>query len=169
GFSAAIAECPGVGENLLRYAPGCHRFLGTILDEFSRATGTCAAYIVGFSFGGYLAIEQALEDSRIRGITAVGAPLSEFYTAAAWWTGVPAVTKRTLAHVCRVAESELPALLPRFALSAAALQSLAVPLHYVCSTRDEIVPPGERAFVEANARHLDLVVFDDVHGAVNHT
>jgi esterase FrsA len=167
GFSAAIAECPGVGENLLRYAPGCHGFIGAMLDEFSRATGTCRAYVVGFSFGGYLAIAQALEDSRIRGITAVGAPLSEFYTDAAWWSGVSAVTKRTLAHVCRVAEGELPALLPRFALSAAAVQSLAIPLHYVCSTRDEMVPPAERAFVEANARHLDRVVFDDVHGSAN--
>src|SRR5205085_9516058 len=98
----------------------------------------------------------------------VGAPLSDFYTDAAWWSGVSALTKRTLAHVCRVAEGELPALLPRFALSAAALRSLAIPLHYACSTRDEMVPPAERAFVEANAPHLDQVVFDDVNGAVHH-
>jgi len=30
------------------------------------------------------------------------------------------------------------------------------------------VPPAERAFVEAHARHLELVALDDVHGAVNH-
>jgi esterase FrsA len=168
GFSAVLAECPGVGENPLLYRPGCHRFLGAILDQLSRETGTCEAYVVGLSFGGSLAIRQALEDSRIHGITTVGPPLSDFYTDAAWWRGVPAVTKRTLSHVCRVGEHELPALLPQFAFTAAELQSLRIPVHCVCSTRDEIVPPSERRFIEDNVGRLDLVTFDDVHGAVNH-
>jgi esterase FrsA len=168
GFSAVLAECPGVGENPLIYRPGCHRFLGAILDELSRETGTCSAYVVGLSFGGSLAIRQALDDSRIHGITTVGPPVSGFYTDAAWWNTIPAVTKRTLCHVCRVGEHELPALLPQFAFSAADLQSLTIPVHCVCSTRDEIVPPSERRFIEDNVRRLDLVVFDDVHGAVHH-
>jgi pimeloyl-ACP methyl ester carboxylesterase len=168
GFSVVIAECPGVGENPLPYTPGCHRFLGAILDELSGVTGRCPAYVVGLSFGGYLAIKQALCDPRIRGITTVGVPLSDFYTDAAWWAGVPEVTKRTLGHVCRARLDELPTVLAEFALSAGDLRSLAIPLHAVCSLRDEIVPQAEQRFLEANADQLDLVVFDDVHGAVHH-
>jgi esterase FrsA len=168
GFSAAIAEFPGVGENPLPFTAECHGFIGAVLDSLHDVADTSRTYIVGLSFGGYLAIKQALRDSRIRGVTTVGAPLARFFTDADWWKQIPETTKKTLSHVCRVPQTQLFGYLNGFALDAAELKRLSIPVNYIFSLRDEIVPLSEKQILVDNIRLLNLKVYDDVHGAANH-
>jgi esterase FrsA len=168
GFTAAIADFPGVGENPLPFTPDSHGLVGAVLDGLRHAADTSRCYVVGLSFGGYLAIKQALRDSRIRGVTTVGAPLARFFTDADWWEQVPETTKKTLSHVCRVPPARLFSYMNTFALAAADLRQLSIPVNYVFSLRDEIVPLAEKHVIEENIRRLDLRLYDDVHGAANH-
>ena len=55
-----------------------------------------------------------------------------------------------------------------FAFDATQIQNLSIPLHYVFSLRDEIIPLQEKEFLLHNVAHLELIEYDDVHGSPNH-
>lgn len=168
GCNVITAEFPGVGENTAPYGPGSHGFLAALIERVSGMADTDETLVVGMSFGGHLAMRLAAGDSRIRGITALGAPIHRFFRDRDWLARVPATTRKTLAHVMRVPADGLPEALAPLALDPAEVRRLDIPLHYVRSLRDEIVPPGEAAFLREHARNLEMVEFDDVHGSPNH-
>ena len=81
---------------------------------------------------------------------------------------MPLTTKRTLAHLLALDIEDLfPALAP-MALSEYQLQSLSIPLNYIFSRRDEIIPGSEKLFLQKHVKKLNLQEFDDVHGSPNH-
>jgi pimeloyl-ACP methyl ester carboxylesterase len=55
-----------------------------------------------------------------------------------------------------------------WALSEAELRSLDVPVTYVASLRDEIVPLGDAALLRRCVPAAEVVVNDDVHGSPEH-
>ena len=71
GFSVAVIECPGVGENPLVYEQNSHQMISAVLDSLANEVDVDQTYFVGMSFGGQLGIGAALKDSRIKGITTV--------------------------------------------------------------------------------------------------
>jgi esterase FrsA len=168
GFRVAVADFPGVGENALAYRADSHRFLSALIDHLHQRGQAAPVYTLGISFGGHLAVRCALEDARVAGVIASGSPLQRFFTDRAWQDRVPETTRRTLAHLCRVQSAALWPLLEGFAVHAAELRGLRVPLCYIASRRDEIVPFDETALIRAEVPHGRVVIFDDVHGSPHH-
>jgi len=168
GLSVIVAECPGVGENPLTYDHKSYRMIGALMDAFSDQADVDHTYFVGMSFGGALGIKYALEDSRICGITTVGAPLKYFYIDSDWFRKVPDTTKKTLAHLCKVDQEDLFSTIQSFVIDDGEAQKLTMPLHYIFSRQDEIIPLTEKQYLKNNVSQLELIEFDDVHGSPHH-
>ncbi|MFE4600093.1 alpha/beta hydrolase [Kitasatospora indigofera] len=169
GFAAVVTELPGVGENTVPYDERSWRLLPHLLDRLSGRARVDDTSLLTLSFSGHLALRAAVEDTRIRSIHTVGAPVSRFFTDAAWWERVPTVTKETLRRLTGTAgHDELFARLRSWALTPEQLSAVKVPVGYVVSTRDEIIPPAERALLGANLGKVRFKEFDDVHGSPAH-
>lgn len=168
GMAVAVTELPGVGENTLPYTPASWCFLSLLLDDVGDQADTSACYVLGMSFGGHLALQASLHDPRIRGVATVGAPITHFFSRPERWQRLPVLTRRTLAHLTRTTEADLPARLPQWRLDEAALGQLSIPVRYVASSRDEIIPSDEVATLLRYAPHARAIEFDDVHGSPGH-
>ena len=170
GMAGVVAEMPGVGENELRYDEDSWRILPGILDALADRADVSQTYALTLSFSGHLALRAASEDRRIRGIVTAGAPVNGFFTDTEWQRGVPEITMDTLAHLTRVERAELPEFIRGWALSADQLAEIDVPVSYLLSSRDEIIPPGETQLLRGALRGgLEILENDDVHGSPAHT
>ncbi|MGC7096495.1 alpha/beta fold hydrolase [Amycolatopsis lurida] len=161
GLSGVVTELPRTGGNSLPYDAESWRMIPAILD----ALGAKSAYAMMMSFSGHLALRCAARDSRIKGILTVGAPVSGFFTDAAWQQGLPRVTVDTIVHLT----GEKPGGLTDWALSADELGAIDVPVAYVASKRDEIIPPQDIELLTAHVPRFSLLEHDDVHGSPAHT
>jgi pimeloyl-ACP methyl ester carboxylesterase len=168
GLSAVVTEMPSVGENTLRYTPESWEMIPAILDALRGRADVTQSYLMAMSYSGQAAFRAAPEDTRIRGIVTVGAPVLEAFSNAAWVRALPRVTTDTLAHMTGAAAGALPQLLPGWALSGSQLAAISVPVYYVASSRDEIIPPEDLRLLRRHVRNLDVLEHDDVHGAPAH-
>lgn len=168
GLAVVVTEMPGVGENTLPYRSDSPRMLSAVLDAVSGRADTARTCVIALSFGGHLALRCALSDERIRGVATVGAPLALFFEDAAWQRRVPATTLHTLARLTRTEPSVVFGYTRRWALSGRDLAALDIPVSYVASLRDEIVPLGEAALLRTHVPDSGVLVFDDVHGSPGH-
>ncbi|GGV61917.1 hypothetical protein GCM10010277_67210 [Streptomyces longisporoflavus] len=169
GFAAVVTELPGVGENTLPYAPDSWRMLPFLMDRLQGRAAVDDTAMLALSFSGHLALRTAARDRRVRQVLTVGAPVSEFFADPTWWPRVPGITADTLRRLTGAATTdELRALLPRFALTPQELHAVRVPVRYVASSRDEIIPAGEQALLRRFAEDARFKVFDDVHGSPAH-
>jgi esterase FrsA len=126
-------------------------------------------YAIALSFSGHLALRAAAHDRRLRGLMTVGAPVQAFFADPAWWPRLPETTRRTLAHLTKLPMADVPENLRDLALSPDELAAVAVPVHYVVSGRDEIVPAEEPRILGRHLEHFTSVEFDDLHGSPHHT
>jgi len=168
GMTIAITEMPGVGENTMTYDGESWRMLSALLDKLGPSYGSDLTYAAAMSFGGHLAMRAALSDSRIKGIVTAGAPISDFFTCTRLWPGLPETTVRTLANIAKVRREDLQAHIARFAFTDNELAEIEIPLYYVASLRDEIIPRSDWQRLGARAPRAKVVEFDDVHGAPRH-
>ena len=168
GFAAVGTELPGAGENTLRYGPESWRMLPDLLDRLAGRADVSRTYAIAFSFAGHLALRAAAEDPRLAGIVTAGAPVREFFTDQAWQARVPDVTMDTLAHLTGTKRAELVAGLDGWALSDAQLAAVGIPVAYLASRRDEIIPPAEAARLPGRLKRLHLIENDDTHGSPRH-
>lgn len=168
GMAVVVAEMPGVGENPLRYRADSEHLLAELADAVADLTPIEGVYAVALSFGGTLAMRWAAGDPRVRGVVTVGAPVAGFFTDRAWWHQVPETTTRTLAHLTGLPVSTLPDAIADFGLAPEHLRELTIPVHYVRSLRDEIVPAGDSDVLAAALPRFRRVDFDDVHGSPAH-
>ncbi|HEY3871622.1 MAG TPA: alpha/beta hydrolase [Actinocrinis sp.] len=177
GLCGIVAELPGVGENTLPYAVDNGAMLSAVLDAagIRRIGGGRAAvpvYALAMSFSGHLALQCALADPRITGLITVGAPVHAFFARPEWHRRLPRVTVDTLAHLMGRPDADLgtvSALLAERALPLGRLRDLRLPVAYVSSRRDEVIPAMEIDFLRQWAGRLDLIEFDDVHASPAHT
>ncbi|MCK1822840.1 esterase FrsA [Streptomyces sp. XM83C] len=169
GFAAVVTELPGVGEHDAPYRPGSWRTLSDLLDRLATRADVSDTSFLALSFSGHLALRTAAEDPRVRRVLTVGAPVADFFTDTQWWPRVPRITVDTLTRLTGSAdETELRALLPEFALGQDLLAGLDLPVRYVASARDEIIPPREQALLRRALPDVKFKVFDDVHGSPAH-
>ncbi|MDX3854943.1 alpha/beta hydrolase [Streptomyces sp. AK02-01A] len=165
GMAMVVTEMPGVGENTLSYDENSPRMLGAVLDALADRADVGHTYAVALSFSGHLALRHALDDRRIRGIVTSGAPVSDFFTDTIWRRALPRVTVDTLGHLAGIKGEEALARMTGWALTDSELASLDIPVAYLASRRDEIIPPGETVRLRRQLRHLDILENDDVHGS----
>jgi esterase FrsA len=168
GLAGVVAEMPGVGENTIAYGPDSWRMIGGILDAVADRADVTQTYAMALSFSGHLALRAAVGDSRIRGIVTAGAPVRDFFTDTAWQRQVPRVTTDTMAHLAGVDPGHLGAEISGWALSPAQLADLDIPVHFVVSRRDEIIPPADARLLRDHVRRSDHIENDDVHGSPGH-
>lgn len=166
GLAPVAVDMPGAGENTMTYDADSWQLLPAVLDAVADRADAARTYLMALSFSGHLAMRAAIADARIKGVITVGAPVSEFFTGP--WTGVPGLTVGTLAHLTGLPAAALPGALRGWALSPAALRELRVPVAYVASRRDEIIPYGELAVLREHVADLRVLEHDDVHGAPDH-
>jgi esterase FrsA len=169
GMAGVVMEMPGVGENTLPYDANSWRMLPAVLDAIGRKADVDNTYAMTLSFSGHLALRAAVADRRIRGIVTAGAPVAEFFTDRGWQARLPRITVDTLAHLLGCAAAEVPERIGDRGLRTDQLTALDIPMHYLASDRDEIIPPGEVTLLRQHVRGLRLVRNDDVHGSPRHT
>ncbi|GGT35496.1 alpha/beta fold hydrolase [Streptomyces chromofuscus] len=169
GFAAVVTELPGVGENTVPYGPDSWRMIGTLLDRLAGRARVGDTSMLALSFSGHLALRAAAEDPRIRRILTVGAPVAGFFTDEDWWPRVPGITADTLRRLTGSEDlAALRTLLPAFALTPQQLGQVRVPVRYVASSRDEIIPATEQALLLRTLPDVRFRTFDDVHGSPAH-
>lgn len=169
GFAAVVTELPGVGENTFTYGPDSWRILGFLLDELADRAQVADTSLLALSFSGHLAVRAAVDDARIRRVLTVGAPVAGFFTDAAWWPRVPGITADTLRRLTGSADlTELRHLLAGFALTPEQLRQVRIPVRYVASSRDEIIPDRDHALLRRTLDDVRFKTFDDVHGSPAH-
>jgi hypothetical protein len=95
----------------------------------------------------------------------VGAPIHHTFNDPAWQRKLPRVTVDTLAHLTGTTPSSVGGHMAGWALSPEQLAAVDVPLAYVASRRDEIIPAEDIRMLRRHIRKLDLLEFDDVHGS----
>ncbi|AXK32423.1 alpha/beta hydrolase [Streptomyces armeniacus] len=168
GMAGVVTELPGVGENTLRYGGKSWQMLSSVLDAVGERADVSQTYAMTLSFSGHMALRCAVDDSRIRGVVTTGAPVSEFFTDAAWQDRIPRVTVDTLAHMSGREPADVRGGLAELALTDGQLAALDIPLRYVASSRDEIIPAAEAATLPRRVKDVRLLVHDDVHGSPRH-
>ncbi|MET8780122.1 alpha/beta hydrolase [Nocardia sp. NPDC004654] len=168
GIAAIVTELPRVGENSLCYDSHSWRMLSSLLDAVADRADVSRTYAMNLSFSGHLALRCATEDPRVCGVITVGAPITEFFKDRQWQSKVPDLTLNTLAYLTEIPRADLGNALSDWALSADQIAALNIPVSYVASTQDEIIPPSEVRFLRKHARDLQVLVHEDVHGAPHH-
>jgi esterase FrsA len=170
GMAGIAAEMPGVGENSTPYDAGSWRMFPAILDAVADRARVEETYTLALSFSGHLALRAAVHDRRIRGIVTAAAPVREFFTDTAWHRQLPKVTLDTLDHLLRTAPGAGRGIdgTADWGLTDDELTGLGIPLAYVATLRDEVIPQADMALLKRLVRDLDMIEFDDVHGSPNH-
>jgi pimeloyl-ACP methyl ester carboxylesterase len=168
GLAGLVAEMPGVGENAQQYTAESWKTVSALLDAVADRADAERTFALALSFSGHLALRCAVNDPRIRGIATVGAPVRHLFTDPAAYRAMPQITRATLTHLTGLDESELVDSLPAWALSDDELRALDIPVYYVASRRDEIIPAADPRLLAESVRGADVLEFDDVHGAPNH-
>ncbi|MFI9274307.1 alpha/beta fold hydrolase [Kitasatospora sp. NPDC052896] len=168
GMAAIVTELPGCGENPLPYDADSPAMLSGLLDAVADRARVSETYALAMSFSGHLALRCALDDHRIRGVLTVGAPISGIFADPECQARIPRITVDALVHMTGGSRHRLFEELRGWALTADELASLEIPVGYVASRRDEIIPAGDPELLRAHLRRLRLLVHDDVHGAPDH-
>jgi len=161
GFAAIALEMPGVGQNSIRYTPEAWQMLPAILDAVADRADVDRTFAICLSFSGHLALRAAGADPRIRGIITAGAPVRRFFTDAGWRQRVPRIATDTLEHLTGEPVDDMS----RWALDDRTLDAVRIPVHYLISRRDEIVPPAEAEVLRAHIPGLRTLANNDVHGS----
>jgi pimeloyl-ACP methyl ester carboxylesterase len=169
GLCVVATEMPQTGENRSDYGPSAPAMYERILNRLAGRADVSRVHLLAFSFSGQLALRAALTDKRIRRITTIGAPVHHYFTDPEWHRSLPLVTRTTLAHMLNCPPADLFERMRDWAMGPQELRELGIPVDYLASARDEIIPPAEYAFLQATLRHLNLLVLDDVHGSPNHS
>jgi pimeloyl-ACP methyl ester carboxylesterase len=169
GLAGVVTEMPGVGENTQLYSPDSWRMLSAVMDAVADRADVSNTFAMALSFSGHLALRCAIHDGRLRGIATVGAPVRALFTDLDWQKQLPAITVNTVAHLAGIDRDELPGQLGRWALGDDELAALDIPVYYVASSRDEVIPNEDVDLLAAKVRGARILRFDDEHGAPHHT
>lgn len=165
GVASVVTEMPGVGENTLRYDADSWRLLPAVMDAVADRADVTRTYAFTFSFSGHLALRCAAEDSRIKAVITTGAPVHDFFVDADWQQTVPRITMDTLAHLTGAGDGDLADRLRALALTDKQLDAIQVPVSYIASRRDEIIPAGEVGHLRDHVDELRVIENDDVHAS----
>lgn len=168
GMAGIAAELPGVGENGLPYDAGAWRMIPALLDALADRADVARTYANTLSFSGHLALRAAAEDPRIRGVVTAGAPVRAFFTDPAWAARIPRITADTLARLTGGGPEDQAGRLAPLALTDPQLDAVRIPVAYLHSRRDEIIPGADVDLLHARLADLRLVENDDVHGSPRH-
>lgn len=160
------SEMPGVGENTMCYTPQSWTLFPQILDLLEGRADTRQCHLMAMSFSGHLALQAAAVDTRIRGITTVGAPIASFFHQYSNAT-VPKVTQRTLSHLTGLTQELLFIQIRNWQIDPGKMPRLTIPVHYLQSEYDEIISSSESHVLNEISSNVHIYKLPDVHGSPN--
>lgn len=169
GMPVVALDFPGTGESPFAYDERSPEHVGVVLDAALKRVGVDRCVVFASSFSGAIFAQLAPAEPRIRGLIMHSSPLHHFFLDRAWWDRVPVTTRLSLAATMRQALADAEAELPRLAVKRQDLAALRVPVVYIASLRDEIVPAGDWEMIEELVPAGRVIGFDDVHAAPDHT
>lgn len=165
GVAGLVAEMPGVGENTMPYDADSWRLVPALIDAVADRADVARTYAYMFSFSGHLALRCAAQDTRIKSVITSGAPVRDFFLDEEWRRNVPRLTIDVLAHMAEAKPEELAERLRPMALTDEQLDAVRVPVSYLASLRDEIIPAGEIRHLRDHVAGLTVFENDDVHAS----
>ncbi|MFT6097477.1 MAG: esterase FrsA [Arenicella sp.] len=168
GVSVILAEMPSVGENPMPYANDADLLLDALVGAVEGEFSSQHIHLVMMSFSGNLGLKFAAREKRVKAVTTVGAPVKHFFTDQQWWVKVPLTTKRTLAYLCQCSEHQVFDAIKDFAIPETMLQKLTIPVYYIQSEHDEIIPSEEVTYLRKHVSGLHVTQYPDVHGSPRH-
>lgn len=161
-----VTEMPGVGENKLNYHRESWTMFPHIIDALQGRADTKRTYLFALSFSGHLALMAAENDSRIVGITTIGAPVRHFFQTQDM-ACIPQVTRSTLCHLMKINQNQLAQQLSNWALLPTTA-TLSIPVHYLQSQFDEVIPATEVDVLRNRVTTVRIYQLPDIHGSPNH-
>ncbi|WP_223227681.1 hypothetical protein [Leifsonia xyli] len=167
GVTIAVAEAPGVGENTLPYLESHRSFVSDVLDAIGVGSDADVR-VLALSFSLSLAVHAAATDPRLRAIVTVGGPVRAFFDDDTLWDRVPRTTADTWASILGTSSEQAGKILRATAPPPDVWQALRIPIAYVASVQDEIVPVTEVNHLRELVSNAHVLVHDDVHGAPAH-
>ncbi|MFQ3243616.1 MAG: esterase FrsA [Arenicella sp.] len=168
GVCVVLAEMPGVGENPMPYDNDSDLLLDALVGAVEGEFFSQHIHLVMMSFSGNLGLKFAAREKRVKAVTTVGAPVKHFFTDQQWWVKVPLTTKRTLAYLCQCSEHQVFDAIKDFAIPETMLQKLTIPVYYIQSEHDEIIPSEEVTYLRKHVSGLHVTQYPDVHGSPRH-
>jgi len=168
GVAAVVTEMPGVGENTLPYDADSWQMIPAVLDAVADRADVSRTYAYTFSFSGHLSLRSAAEDPRIKSVITSGAPVRDFFLDAEWQRAVPDLTLDTIAHLAGTEREKVADHLRPLALTHEQLDRVRVPVSYLASRRDEIIPQSEIRILGQYVPELRVIENDDVHASPKH-
>lgn len=169
GMPIVALDFPGTGESPFDYGPQSAKQVAAILDAALKRVGAERCVVLASSFSGSVFAQVAAIEPRIAGLIMHCSPLHHFFSDRAWWSRVPTTTKLSLAATMKVSLDEAEIQLPKLAVKRDELAALRIPVVYIASLRDEIVPSADWEMIEELVPSGRVIGFDDVHAAPNHT
>lgn len=168
GLAAVVTELPGVGTTPGLLGAESHRHLDAVIDAVTTRTRVSGVYCLAMSHGGTVALRTAARDPRIRGIVTVGAPVHYTYSDPEVLRLMPDVTRQALECVTGRTGDALEPHLADLAPAPAELDRVVIPVRYIRSERDELVPAAEADLLGRHLGDLRVIDLDDVHGSPGH-
>ncbi|MER5757256.1 alpha/beta hydrolase [Streptomyces sp. NPDC002088] len=163
GMAVLVAELPGVGENPLPYTADSWRMLSRLLDAVRDTADVEHTYGLTLSFSGHAALRCAVHDRRIKGIITIAAPVSSFFSDLRWRRGLPRITIETLAGLTRTTPADITGDMSSWALTDAELAALDIPVHYLATHEDAIIPAEDVARLRATVAGTKILEYHDGH------
>jgi len=167
GCPVAVMDFPGAGDSSLVYRPQSAADVGAALAALLREAAVKECIAVASSFAGTLFLKLAVENPAIRALILNGSPVHDFFTDPAWWEQVPQVTKLAMAACMKLSLAEMEQCRAELAIAPDDLTRLALPVVYIASLRDEIIPRADWELLAKHVPGAEVVGFDDVHGTPN--
>jgi pimeloyl-ACP methyl ester carboxylesterase len=168
GVAGIAVEMPRVGANTVPYDENAWTMYADLIDVLVERTGAQGVHALAMSFSGQLALRCALHDSRLRSVATIGTPIHAAFADPEWQRQLPGITADTLAYLTGGKADDLAPSLRAMALAEEELAALEIPVAYIASTRDEIIPAADIDLLKRHVRRLELVENDDVHGSPEH-
>ncbi|MEU9478103.1 alpha/beta hydrolase [Streptomyces sp. NPDC048191] len=163
GMAVLVAELPGVGENPLPYSADSWRMIPPLLDAVRDRADVEHTYALTLSFSGHAALRCAVHDRRIRGVVTIAAPVTAFFADPVWRMGLPRITVETLAGLTRTSPAAITGDMSDWALTDAELAALDIPVHYLATHEDAIVPGEDVARLRATVAGTKVLEYHDAH------
>jgi len=163
GCRVAVLDFPGAGGSELIYRAQSAADMGMVVEALLRQTGAKECIVVASGFAGTVFLKLALANPAIRSSILNDSPLYHFFTDPAWWVRVPQIIKLGMAACMKLSLADMEQHRTDWAIGPADLARLSIPVVYIASLRNEIIPPADRELLAKQVPAVEVVSVNDNH------
>ncbi|MFG2134406.1 alpha/beta fold hydrolase [Streptomyces sp. NPDC048751] len=135
------------------------RLVSGVVDRYAHLALTERTCLIGFDFGGRLALGAALRDERISVVQLVGAPVARLFDEPELLLSLPGDDLDALVRITGAARRELPEALGGLALRPEELYSLSGLVRVAHALDDPLTPPQDLALLKLTLERSEFRAF----------